>query len=199
MDKHERPYRCTIDGCDMARGFASKGELKRHIRTVHKLLSGRTGMLFCDERDCPRGPGGGITGFRRKDNLADHMRRKHRRTSTVSARVTSSVGNANAVLLTDVDLESPGCMDVDLAALPQKNRKRIPATGTSSQIEGLGDREEMNLRRELERMRRAERDMGNELTRRKRREEELIRELHEAQQSLFPGMDVFVDYELSTM
>jgi hypothetical protein len=41
--------------------------------------------------------------------------------------------------------------------------------------------------------------MGNELTKMKRREEELIQELNEAQHALFPGMDIFVDYELSTM
>ena len=197
MDKHERPYRCTIAGCDMARGFASKGELGRHNRTVHKLFGGRAGMLFCDE--CPRGPGGGTAGFSRKDNLAEHMRRKHGQTSTVSARVIQSVGNANTIVLTDVDLESPRCMGVELAASPQRKRRRIPAMGISSQSEDLGDREEMNLRQKLERMRQVERDMGNELTKMKRREEELIQELNEAQHALFPGMDIFVDYELSTM
>jgi hypothetical protein len=50
--------------------------------------------------------------------------------------------------------------------------------GISSQSEDLGDREEMNLRQELKRMRQVERDMRNELTKMKRREEELIQELN---------------------
>jgi hypothetical protein len=183
----------------MVRGFASRGELGRHNHNVHKLFGGRTGMLFCDEPDCPRGPGGGTAGFSRKDNLTDHMRRKHGQTSTVSARVIRSVGNAKTIVLTDVGLESPRLMGVELAVSPQRKRRRISAMGISSQSEDLGDREEMNLRQELERMRQVERDMGNELTKMKRREEELIQELNEAQHALFPGMDIFVDYELSTM
>lgn len=182
----------------MARGFASKGELERHNRTVHKLFGGRAGMLFCDERDCPRGAGGGTAGFRRKDNLADHMRRKHGQTSTVSAPGIRSVGNTNTIVPTDVDLESPQRMGVELAASPQRKRRRIPAMSISSQSEDLGDREEMNLRQELKRMRQVERDMGNELTKMKRRVEELIQELNEAQHVLLPGTDVFVGYELST-
>jgi hypothetical protein len=199
MDKHERPYRCTINGCDMARGFASKGELGRHNRTVHKLFGGPADMLFCDEQDCPRGPGSGTAGFSRKDNLADHMRRKHRQTSTVSASGIRSVGNANTIVPTDVDLESPQRMGVELAASPQRKRRQISAMGISSQGEDLGDEEEINLRQELKRMRQVERDMRNELTKMKRREEELIQELNEAQHTLFPGMDIFVNHELNTM
>ena len=63
--------------------------------------------------------------------------------------------------------------------------------GISSQSEDLGNREEMNLRQELKRMRQVERDMGNELTKMKRQVEELIQELNEAQHALFPGPDIF--------
>jgi hypothetical protein len=57
----------------------------------------------------------------------------------------------------------------------------------------------MNLRQELKRMTQVERDMRNELTKMKRWEEELIQELNEAQHALFPGTNIFVDHELSTM
>jgi hypothetical protein len=49
MDKHERPYICTVDGCDHPQGFTSKGDLSRHRRIVHKLNSGQGGLLFCNE------------------------------------------------------------------------------------------------------------------------------------------------------
>src|SRR5438874_11245820 len=97
------------------------------------------------------------------------------------------------IVLPEVDLESPQRMGVELAASPQRKRRRILAMGISSQSEDLGDGEEMNLLQELKRMRQVERDMRNELTRMKRREEELIQELSEAQHALFPGLDIFVD------
>jgi hypothetical protein len=196
MDKHERPYRCTNNECNNVRGFTSKGDLKRHNRNAHKFYSGQASMLFCDEPDCPRGPGGGTAGFNRKDNLADHMRRKHGRTSTASARVIGSVGGANTMTLPSIDLESPQSMGIELAASPQRKRRRMPEMGFSSQSEDLEDMEEMNLRQELKRMRQVERDMENELTKTKQRVEELIKELKEAQLSLFSGMDIFDGYEL---
>jgi hypothetical protein len=96
-------------------------------------------------------------------------------------------------------LDSPQRMGIELAASPQRKRRRIPAMGINSQSEDLGDEEDMNLHQELKRMRKVERDMRNELMKIKRREEELILELNEAQQALFPGMDIFVNHELNTM
>ena len=93
-------------GCDNARGFASKDDLLRHNPNVHKLYGGPASMLFCNEPDCPRGPGGGSAGFSRKGNLADDMRRKHGRTAADSSRVFGPGGIAHTMILPDVDLES---------------------------------------------------------------------------------------------
>jgi hypothetical protein len=103
------------------------------------------------------------------------------------------------MILPDVDLESLRPMGLELAASPQRKRRQMPEMGLSGQSEDLEDKEEMNLRRELKRMRQVEHDMGNELTKMKRRVEELVEELREAQHSLFSGMDIFDGYELGKM
>jgi hypothetical protein len=182
MDKHERPYRCTIDGCDHAQGFTSKGDLSRHERIVHKLRSAQGSLLFCDEPDCARGPGGGTNaGFSRKDNLADHMLRKHGRTSTASSCVLGRVGNANDTILPDVSLESLRRVDEEAVTSLQRKRRRISEIDLSSQNADRGDGEEIYLRSELKRMGQVERDMKNELTKMTQRVEELTKELKEAQ------------------
>jgi hypothetical protein len=35
MDKHERPYKCELTGCEQLQGFTYKGGLSRHQREVH--------------------------------------------------------------------------------------------------------------------------------------------------------------------
>lgn len=183
MDKHERPYRCTIDGCDHTQGFTSKGDLLRHERIVNKLHSGQHNVLFCDEPGCARGPGGSANAsFSRKDNLADHIRRKHGRTTIASSHVPRRVQNANDTILHDVGLELPQCVDDEPVTSPQRKRRRISETDLSSQNADRGDREGINLRNELKRMRQVEQDMKNELTNMEQRVEELTKKLKDEQQ-----------------
>ena len=78
MDKHDRPYKCLVKGCEKLQGFTYSGGLLRHEREVHKLHGGTKKSLFCPFADCKRSSG---TGFTRKENLAEHIRRVHRRTS----------------------------------------------------------------------------------------------------------------------
>jgi hypothetical protein len=155
----------------MARGFSSKGELECHNCTVHKLFGGRAGIAPADPMVAPPASAAKITS--QIICVASMNRLLPFRPPQIR-----SVGNANTIVLTDVDLESPHRMGVELAGSPQRKRRRIPAMGISSQSEDLGDREEMNLRQELKRIRQVERDMRNELTKMKRREEELIQELN---------------------
>lgn len=79
MDKHERPYRCDRPECSKLLGFTYSGGLLRHQREVHKMHGGTGKQLFCPETTCKRHTG---SGFTRKENLQEHMRRVHRRTST---------------------------------------------------------------------------------------------------------------------
>ncbi|KAJ8107156.1 hypothetical protein OPT61_g9061 [Boeremia exigua] len=78
MDKHDRPYKCLVPGCEKLQGFTYSGGLLRHEREVHKLHGGTKKSLFCPFTDCKRSSG---AGFTRKENLAEHIRRVHRRTS----------------------------------------------------------------------------------------------------------------------
>jgi len=78
MDKHDRPYKCNVKGCEKLQGFTYSGGLLRHEREVHKMHGGTKKSLFCPFPDCKRSSG---AGFTRKENLAEHIRRVHRRTS----------------------------------------------------------------------------------------------------------------------
>lgn len=75
MDKHTRPYVCHQSGCEKIRGFTYSGGLLRHEREVHKKYGGPKAPRFCPHRDCKRSTG---TGFSRKENLHEHLRRVHR-------------------------------------------------------------------------------------------------------------------------
>jgi hypothetical protein len=81
MDKHDRPYKCNVKGCEKLQGFTYSGGLLRHEREVHKMHGGTKKSLFCPFTDCKRSSG---SGFTRKENLAEHIRRVHRRTSMSS-------------------------------------------------------------------------------------------------------------------
>ncbi|KAF2805584.1 uncharacterized protein BDZ99DRAFT_450218 [Mytilinidion resinicola] len=77
MDKHDRPYKCTIAGCEKLQGYTYSGGLLRHEREVHKMYGGVKKSLFCPFPDCKRSSG---QGFTRKENLAEHIRRVHHTT-----------------------------------------------------------------------------------------------------------------------
>ena len=76
MDKHERPYKCEHTGCEKLQGFTYSGGLLRHQREVHKMHGGTKEPLFCPFENCKRNAG---SGFTRKENLHEHIRRVHRR------------------------------------------------------------------------------------------------------------------------
>lgn len=74
MDKHERPYKCTEPGCEKLLGFTYSGGLLRHQREVHKKNGTAKATLFCPDPNCNRHTG---QGFTRKENLNEHIRRRH--------------------------------------------------------------------------------------------------------------------------
>jgi len=76
MDKHERPYKCEAAGCEKLQGFTYSGGLLRHQREVHKMHGGTKDPLYCPFATCKRSQG---TGFTRKENRDEHVRRVHRR------------------------------------------------------------------------------------------------------------------------
>lgn len=75
MDKHNRPYICEERGCEKILGFTYSGGLLRHQREVHRQHGGPKASCMCPHSDCKRSTG---TGFSRRENLIEHLRRVHR-------------------------------------------------------------------------------------------------------------------------
>lgn len=185
-NKHERPYKCTVNGCTRTQGFASKGDQIRHERTVHKALYSRFStkgstsnetLHFCDEPNCARGPRNENSGFNRRDNLMDHMRRRHGRvlaSSRVSVRRTGGVNGA-----TSLDSQSPAVLPLEehqmssSVAMPGKQKR------TSTQPLDISE-EERNTRKKPRQEDRA----ANVDTQRMLSEDALTREVEKLRKEL---------------
>ncbi|PVI05156.1 hypothetical protein DM02DRAFT_668617 [Periconia macrospinosa] len=92
MDQHDRPFKCDVTDCTHIDGFSTRGELKRHVNSLHKK-----GTIYCTVPTCPRSSSsGGNNPFSRKDNLQDHMIRKHpnHRSPTKTADMKEGSGDA---------------------------------------------------------------------------------------------------------
>jgi len=88
-------------------------------------------MVFCEIPNCSRGPGPGNKGFKRKDNLLDHMRRRHDTDSSArELRVSRPVGD----VLDNVRLDPPPILDEDIVSLPQKKRRRQPEVRLAAEL-----------------------------------------------------------------
>jgi hypothetical protein len=74
MDKHDRPYKCTAEGCEKLPGFTYSGGLLRHEREVHGKHGGPRNSFNCPHPNCKRNAG---KGFSRLENLNEHLRRVH--------------------------------------------------------------------------------------------------------------------------
>lgn len=81
MDKHTRPYVCNLPGCEKVRGFTYSGGLSRHQREVHRQNGGPKASYMCPHSDCKRSTG---SGFSRRENLQEHLRRVHRHPEDVA-------------------------------------------------------------------------------------------------------------------
>jgi len=145
MDKHDRPYKCTVKGCEKLQGFTYSGGLLRHEREVHKMHGGTKKSLFCPFADCKRSSG---SGFTRKENLAEHIRRVHRRTS-ISVDLGHLIipreqrqGNTT----TEVRVRSDSPYQQDESELTLK-RKRL------SEVSIQEEDDQADLRAELKRLR----------------------------------------------
>ncbi|KAI1416285.1 hypothetical protein F5Y13DRAFT_154987 [Hypoxylon sp. FL1857] len=88
MDKHYRPYKCTVPGCEKLDGFTYGGGLSRHEREVHGKHGGPKNALYCPHGNCKRHDG---KVFTRMENLNEHLRRVH--TPNELPTATSSAPN----------------------------------------------------------------------------------------------------------
>ncbi|KAK4244917.1 hypothetical protein C7999DRAFT_16857 [Corynascus novoguineensis] len=72
--RHSRPHRCPVPGCRKAdNGFATKNDLDRHTKSVHKLHNGDETVYRCDVGQCKDKP----KDWPRLDNFRQHLKRKH--------------------------------------------------------------------------------------------------------------------------
>ncbi|KAF1924212.1 uncharacterized protein M421DRAFT_73168 [Didymella exigua CBS 183.55] len=149
MDKHDRPYKCGVKGCEKLQGFTYSGGLLRHEREVHKMHGGTKKSLFCPFADCKRSSG---AGFTRKENLAEHIRRVHRRTS-MSADMHGLVIRRDTLELSPTiesrqASESPYVRNMEYrdSEEPSLKRKRMFDSV-------LSDRADEDLRAEIKRLR----------------------------------------------
>ncbi|KAF2646063.1 hypothetical protein P280DRAFT_387335 [Massarina eburnea CBS 473.64] len=157
MDKHDRPYKCNAQGCEKLQGFTYSGGLLRHQREVHKLHGGIKTARFCPFVDCKRSSG---SGFTRKENLAEHVRRVHRRTSMsadLSHLIIARSDSINADSIADMRMPSEAVsLFARIPELPAEEevhnpmkRKRMSEAGIDSLMDDDAD-----LRNEIKRLRR---------------------------------------------
>lgn len=153
MDKHERPYKCTVKGCEKLQGFTYSGGLLRHEREVHKMHGGTKKSLYCPFADCKRSSG---SGFTRKENLAEHVRRVHRRTSMSSDlghlivhRADTFEEASNATM--SPEMNYPRSILETQEESPFSNKRKRMASEAGISEEG----EDVDLRSEVKRLRSA--------------------------------------------
>lgn len=149
MDKHDRPYKCTVKGCEKLQGFTYSGGLLRHEREVHKMHGGTKKSLFCPFTDCKRSSG---AGFTRKENLAEHVRRVHRRTSMSADMhglvIRRDTVEGSPIAESRVASESPYARTMDFHEEDEMSLKR--KRGSDS---GLSERGNEEMRAEIKRLR----------------------------------------------
>ncbi|GME47235.1 C2H2 transcription factor [Neofusicoccum parvum] len=166
MDKHDRPYVCRHKGCEKLQGFTYSGGLLRHEREVHKMHGGTKKALFCPHQDCKRSMG---QGFTRKENLAEHIRRVHRRASNSdpASSPTAQHGGApkpeddvasDAGLSPDAEADDVygGAVGERRVAPALSKRRRTSATDRGGSVGGGGgggETDEDDLREEIRRLR----------------------------------------------
>ncbi|KAL8697124.1 MAG: hypothetical protein Q9201_007301 [Fulgogasparrea decipioides] len=166
MDKHTRPYICNLPGCEKNRGFTYSGGLSRHQREVHRQHGGPTACYKCPHQDCKRSTG---SGFSRKENLQEHLRRVHRQAEPAEAEsqtTNDAIAPATGTLKRRrrrVDEEDDGAVSV--LREPRKRRRNEQddeddeSVDDRSRIEDLSaqvQRLRKELREKEERLRRLE-------------------------------------------
>jgi hypothetical protein len=163
MDKHDRPYKCTVKGCEKLQGFTYSGGLLRHEREVHKMHGGTKKSLFCPFADCKRSSG---TGFTRKENLAEHIRRVHRRTSMsadMGHLIISRRESLDENSIADMRLPSDSPFQRIVEASTEEEAQSALKRKRGSDAGMSGDGEDNDLRSELKRLRRENEEKDSRL------------------------------------
>lgn len=158
MDKHERPYRCIVPGCESLPGFTYSGGLLRHEREVHGKYGGPKNTVKCPHPNCKRHTG---KGFSRQENLNEHLRRVH--TNMEGASPPTDGGNS----ADDNDSEKSG----------MKRKRR-----------SSGSEEVMGLREEIKRVREENEKLKIEMEAQNQHSLSMMQQIAELEDALRHGM-----------
>jgi hypothetical protein len=163
MDKHDRPYKCAVKGCEKLQGFTYSGGLLRHEREVHKMHGGTKKSLFCPFADCKRSSG---VGFTRKENLAEHVRRVHRRTSMsadMGHLIVSRRESIDENSMADIHISSNSPFPRTVEARAEEETYTSFKRKRDSDIGVAREGEDGDLRSELKRLRRENEEKDDRL------------------------------------
>lgn len=166
MDRHNRPYKCESANCLHTKGFGSKGELKRHINSVHKQTN-----LLCPVADCSY-------SCARKDNLQDHINRQHKDRipedpATPQGDRNSPPGNQD-IPSSDFSRQASPADRVDVTVRSARKRRRMPDNTMSPENADSANEELHGLRKENKRLRQENGALKRELELSKKKEETLF-------------------------
>ena len=76
MLKHDKRFRCTVLDCKKQAVFGTQNDLDRHLKSVHKLETGRATTSFrCSVPNCPKKN----KTWPRLDNFKCHIIRLHKK------------------------------------------------------------------------------------------------------------------------
>lgn len=164
MDKHERPYRCLVEGCENLPGFTYSGGLLRHEREVHGHHGGPKKTVNCPHTNCKRHTG---KGFSRLENLNEHLRRVH----TASSGDTPPAESA----------ESP-----DDNGSEKSGTKRKRRSSTSAHASHAGEMTE--LRDEIKRVREENDKLKSEMEQQSQHSLAMMAQIAELQDALRHGL-----------
>jgi len=134
-------------------------------------------LFFCDEPNCKRGPGGANVGFTRRDNLMDHIRRRHKRTLASPRVLMRGEESANGVTMPDYrSLAAPLPEEqqiTSLVAVPGRQKR------TATEVSGIFAEETNALKKPRQE------DHGSSVgTERTPREEVLTQEVEKLKKAL---------------
>ena len=159
MDQHDRPYRCRNPDCKVLEGFTYPGGLYRHDKEVHGKDNGANSGFTCDYPDCQRRD----KKFTRKENLKDHIRRRHGRDQLLQRSAKMRERNdGDDVLGTEIPASGCPTFGVEIDPAAQLSRYRhvttisdisnfdhLSGTGARLQEENARLREEIALLQEI--------------------------------------------------
>lgn len=166
MDRHNRPYKCEFADCPHTKGFGSRGELKRHMNSVHNRLN-----LPCPVPACSY-------SCARKDNLQDHVNRQHKDRmpedpATLLGDRNSPAGDQD-ILNSNFSRRASPADQVDVTVHSTRKRRRIQEGTLSLENAGSASEELRGLQEENEKLRRKVGALERELEVSRKREETLF-------------------------